>query len=216
MHIEYNQLVSIDFLGMECQNGPLSPPLEIRVTPVLDSSGHYADTTIELRTRAGNPIDNVQVWKHSAFEWHLLGDLLKRFADAKRVSDACPVYNCHGLTFGSRRTQISDSIYPILDDDGFDTVPEKEARPGDIIVYCSSLGEAVHSGFIVSEKVIELAPGRKTVVPLVWSKWGKSCEMIHPVAQCPYLDDAGNHVRYYRLKRWSPLSAKPQHSVLTL
>jgi hypothetical protein len=178
--------------------------------PILDASGRYGDTTIELWTRAGNPIENTQVWEHSRFEWHLLGEMLKRFTNAERVSEACPVYNCHGLTFGSRRTQVTDVVYPILADDGFDVLPsEKDIRPGDIIVYCSARGEVVHSGFIVWRKFVEIVPGSKTVIPMVWSKWGKGYEMVHAVADCPYLEDEGSYLRYYRLKRWTPPAAKP-------
>jgi hypothetical protein len=185
---------------------------------VLDASGRYQDTEIELRTRAGNPIDNVQVWEHSRFEWHLLGELLGRFANAECVSEACPVYNCHGLTFGSRRTQVTDVVYPILDDDGFDILPsEKDVRPGDIVVYCSARGEVIHSGFIVWRKSVELVPGTKSVIPMVWSKWGKGHERLHEIGECPYLEDEGNYTRYYRLKRWTPPSTKPaQPLVLTV
>lgn len=150
-------------------------------------------------------------------EWQQLGELLKRFGNAERVSDACPVYNCHGLTFGSRRTQVTDAVYPILDDDGFDQLQsEKDVRPGDIVVYCSSRGEVVHSGFVVWRNIVELVPGSKTVMPMVWSKWGKGCEMIHSIGDCPYLDD-GNFTKYYRLKRWTPSQQKLQQpSVLTV
>jgi hypothetical protein len=148
--------------------------------PILNASGAYDDSKIELWTRAGNPIENTQVWQHSLFDWKQLGDLLERFQNVERVSEACPVYNCHGLTFGSRRTQVTDAIFPILDDDGFDQIhSERETRPGDIVVYLSARGEVVHSGFDVWRKEIAITPGTKTVIPMVWSKWGKGYEMIH-------------------------------------
>ncbi len=43
--------------------------------------------------------------------------------------------------------------------------------------------------------------GTKTIIPMVWSKWGKGCEMVHSVNDCPYLEDEGSYTRYYRLKR---------------
>lgn len=177
--------------------------------PLLDAAGRYGDTTIGLYTRSGNPIDNTQVWEHSRFEWQQLGEPLKRFANAERVSEACPVYNCHGLTFGSRRTQVTDAVYPILDDDGFDILPsEKDVRTGDIVIYSNARGEAIHSGFIVWRNVVELMPGTKTVIPMVWSKWGKGYEMVHRIDECPYLDDEGSHKRFFRLKRWTPTVPK--------
>jgi hypothetical protein len=188
------------------------------VSPILDASGRYQDTAIELRTRAGNSIENSQIWEYSKYEWNRLAETLERFSNAERVSEACPVYNCHGLTFGSRRTQVTHAVFPILDDDGFDLLAsEKEIRTGDIVVYCSARGEAIHSGFVVWRKVVEIVPGTQSVIPMVWSKWGKGYEMIHAIGECPYLDDEGNHTRYYRLKRWIPSSPKPeQQSVLTV
>ena len=177
--------------------------------PILDASGKFCDTTIELRTRANNAIENTQVWQHSKLEWHLLDEHLDRFKNAERVSEACPVYNCHGLTFGSRRTQVGLPIVSILEDDGFDPIAsEKDVRPGDIVIYSDARGEVSHSGFVVWRNKISLAPGADTVIPMVWSKWGKGYEMIHAVRECPYLDTEGDIFTYYRLKRWTPTTTK--------
>jgi hypothetical protein len=187
--------------------------------PILDASGRYRDTKIELRTRADNPIENTQVWEHSKFEWHLLGEMLDRFSNAEKVSEACPVYNCHGLTFGSRRTQVGPPIFPILEDDGFDKVQsEKDVRPGDIVIYSNVRGEVTHSGFVVWRRIVELVEGTKSVVPMIWSKWGKGYEMIHAVGECPYFEEEGDIFSYYRLKRWTPPTAQApgQPSVLVL
>lgn len=188
------------------------------MTPILlDSSGHYQHSSIVLQTRAGNAIDNLQSWEYSRFEWNLLAGNLQRFKNAEKVSEACPVYNCHGLTFGSRRTHVTTSVYPILDDDGFDSFPsEKDVRPGDIIVYCNAGGEVIHSGFIIGLRPVLIA-GTEMRTPIVWSKWGKGYEMVHAVAECPYLDEEGNYLRYYRLKRWDPALSQPaQRAILTL
>jgi hypothetical protein len=126
------------------------------VLPVLDAAGRYQNSTIELRTRTNAVIENFQVWEHSRMEWDQLGEPLKRFNRAERVSEACPVYNCHGLTFASRRTTVGQTIIPILEDDGFDQVPEKEARPGDIVIYSSARGEVIHSGFVVGRNRVEI------------------------------------------------------------
>jgi hypothetical protein len=139
-------------------------------------------------------------------EWDQLGEPLKRFTQAERVSEACPVYNCHGLTFGSRRTTVSPAVIQILEDDGFDPVPEKEARAGDIVLYRGVKGEVVHSGFVVSRKSVEIVLGSQpTIIPIIWSKWGKGYEMIHAAGECPYLEDEGNYTTYYRLQRWKPV-----------
>jgi len=104
-------------------------------------------------------------------------------------------------------------ILPILDDDGFDFVPEKEARPGDIVVYWGELGDVVHSGFVVRREKAQIGTASMSI-PIVWSKWGKGYEMIHPVGECPYLE-SGNSVTYYRLKRWKP-TTQPAASGPTL
>lgn len=171
---------------------------------VLDASGRYKNSTIELRTRANTAIDNIQVWEHSRMEWDQLGKTLARFTGAERVSDACPVYNCHGLTFGSRRTQVTHSVLPILKEDGFDPISEKDARAGDIVIYSNARGEVVHSGFVVARKSVEIIMGTQSIIPVIWSKWGKSYEMIHAVGECPYLEEEGNYPTYYRLQRWKP------------
>jgi hypothetical protein len=125
-------------------------------------------------------------------EWNQLAEPLARFTKAERVSEACPVYNCHGLTFGSRRTQVTHSVLPILEDDGFDLIPEKDARAGDVVLYSNPRGEVVHSGFVVARKSVEIITGSQSIIPIIWSKWGKGYEMIHPVGECPYLDE-GNY-----------------------
>jgi hypothetical protein len=177
---------------------------------LLDASGKYRDTTIELQTRAGNSIPNTQVWEYSRLDWHLLDESLIRFKDAERVSEACPVYNCHGLTFGSRRTQVGLPVHSILDDDGFDKIAsEKDVRPGDIVVYFDARGEIAHSGFVVWRNKVELVGGVKSVIPMVWSKWGKGYEMIHAVGACPYYGEEGEVFAYYRLKRWTPIAIRP-------
>jgi hypothetical protein len=178
--------------------------------PILDASGKYQNSTIELRTRTNAAIENFQVWEHSRMEWNQLGETLKRFTKAEQVSEACPVYNCHGLTFGSRRTTVTPAVLPILEDDGFDPVLEKEARPGDIVLYSSARGEVIHSGFVIARDKVEIVAGQQPIIiPIIWSKWGKGYEMVHAVGECPYLEEDGSFAAYYRLKRWKPAAAHP-------
>jgi len=112
---------------------------------------------------------------------------------------------------------VTTSVYSILDDDGFDSLPsERDVRPGDIIVYCNAGGEVIHSGFIIGLRPIPIA-GTEIRTPIVWSKWGKAYEMVHTVAECPYLQEEGNYPRYYRLKRWDPAFFRPaQRAIITL
>jgi hypothetical protein len=133
-----------------------------------------------------------------------IGVLRQRGFEPQKVSEACPVYNCHGLTFANRRTSVPQTVLPILEDDGFNQVSEKEARVGDIVLYVSPRGDVVHSGFVVRCDSVEIVAGSKSVVPVIWSKWGKGYEMVHPVGECPYLEDEGSGTQYYRLLRWKP------------
>jgi len=98
-------------------------------------------------------------------------------------------YNCHGLTFASRRTWISDAaeIKMILEDDSYEEV-DGRVLPGDVAVYYKD-GDTEHSGIVV--RVDELN------VPHILSKWGPCHEVVHHVAESPY--DA-KEVKYYRMK----------------
>jgi len=108
------------------------------------------------------------------------------------AGEPCPIYNCHGLTFGSRRTGVhptNQSVFSLLDDDGFKEVSPKLTRPGDVILYFDSGGELIHSGIVVA--ILEYG------IPRVWSKWGKGYEMVHVLAACPYKFDS---TKFYRLQ----------------
>src|SRR5215472_16206137 len=106
-------------------------------------------------------------------------------------------YNCHGLTFASRRTWIDDArlIPRLLDEDGFDEIDARDAEPGDIVVYFDTRGRADHSGLVVSNP-----GGLALLVPTVLSKWAKAHEVIHAANVCPYAQD-GATIRYFRLTR---------------
>lgn len=165
---------------------------------IFNASGEPEHTHIELRTRLNQKIDNIQPWSYSKFEWNTLYDPNNPYekAGAERVNEACPVYNCHGLTFGSRRTQVDASeatIQTILQDDGFEEVHEKFVKAGDVVVYYGDFGQVLHSGVVV--QIGEFG------IPKIWSKWGKGYEWLHPLAACPY---GSSKFRYYRLTKWKP------------
>lgn len=85
-------------------------------------------------------------------------------------------YNCHGLTFASRRTQIwsSADIAHIIQEDGYRKIEDKDILAGDVIVYQSQdTGEIEHSGIVI-EKAKSLSG------PLILSKWGV-CHEVTPL-----------------------------------
>jgi hypothetical protein len=110
-------------------------------------------------------------------------------------------YNCHGLTFAARRTQIWNSaeVQKILNEDGYQEVQFADVSVGDIAIYrqdASLGGEIDHSGIVV-----ERGPpihGLATE-PWVLSKWGKGYEEIHLASFCP--QGMGYKIEYYRIVR---------------
>jgi len=105
-------------------------------------------------------------------------------------------YNCHGLVFASRRTNIppagSDSnglIDRILADDQFAQVTEQQAQEGDIVLWRRDR-EVDHTGVIC---FVDTQPIR---ILWAWSMWGGLGEFVHRVPLSPY--DGCVH-EYWRL-----------------
>jgi|SRR5580692_1052042 hypothetical protein len=164
---------------------------------LLDPSGAPPHTSIVLRTRLDSHIDNLQPWHYSSFEWNQLFAEPSKYesAGAVRVSELCPVYNCHGFTFASRRTQVDEvgesTIARILADDGFVEVPEPQTRLGDVVVYYDDSGVAQHSGMVIGRADMN--------IPKIWSKWGKGYEWVHPLGVCLW---GGMTTKFYRMTKW--------------
>jgi len=95
-------------------------------------------------------------------------------------------YNCHGLVFASRRTNIPPAglasaglIEMILREDQFYPIPEADAREGDIALWRSER-DVEHTGIVCR---VERDPFR---VVFVWSMWGGLGEFVHNLACTPY------------------------------
>lgn len=65
--------------------------------------------------------------------------------------------------------------------------------PGDIVIYISNDGDIEHSGIVV-----EISPEGIVRNPRVLSKWGTAHEVIHRIADCPYV---GSRIEYYRVMK---------------
>ncbi len=65
--------------------------------------------SLALETTPGNSIDNEQILEISPFEANQHRDFDRDYGSVIRRHDPTPVYNCHGLTFASRRTGIHDT-----------------------------------------------------------------------------------------------------------
>ncbi|MBM3303001.1 MAG: hypothetical protein FJY85_24020 [Deltaproteobacteria bacterium] len=148
---------------------------------------------IRLQTSKGTEIPNSQEAEISAFHRNWSQRLVKQFPGVRFRTPASAMYNCHGLTFASRRTNIdrTPAIQDILADDRYEPVDPREALPGDVVLYYSEEGEANHSGIVV-----EMPQDIK--VPIICSKWGTAGEVIHSLKRCP--SAYGPTVKFFRCR----------------
>lgn len=162
----------------------------------LVTIGGFNETEIRLETGKGRSIPNSQSHEISRSELGHFAQFEQKYLQVTFRTPPNPIYNCHGLTFASSRTSITESaaLHTILGDDGYTEVHVDEALPGDVVLYHTETGDIEHSAIVVS-----VEPQNALRVPLVVSKWGKYREVVHWVHVCPY--DPG-YVRYYRVTRW--------------
>lgn len=148
-------------------------------------------TSITTETSAFWPIPNQQNLNIVGNEDTLSGKFRTDF-DARLRTKATGRYNCHGLTFGSRRTCIDEaySISRILSDDSYKLVAINHIMPGDVVLYFDGDGTVSHSGIVVE------VPDSLPMFPRVVSKWGVAgAEYLHWVHRSPY----GTDYKFYRV-----------------
>ncbi len=155
---------------------------------------------IHLASRTGTQLDNLQANKLSRFELSVEADLRAQFRDvhaATFLTGSCPVYNCHGMTFASRRTKPEPEAFTtLLEEDGYRKVgPDEFVQVGGIAIYLDDDDRVAHSGLVVG---LVQAYGFDRIVPWVLSKWGSGPEVLHRYDYCPY----PSRVDYYRQKAW--------------
>jgi hypothetical protein len=153
--------------------------------------------SVALQTRRGNDIANVQdleVPRHrrEATESLIRQQLGLDFTQVTSRRESTATYNCHGMTFASRRTGIYEvaAVELIMTDDGYREIDAQQAMPGDVVLYFEPEGLA-HSGLVVAVDRLGAA-----TVPIVLSKWGIAGEYVHTVWRCPY--PRASETRYYR------------------
>jgi len=146
---------------------------------------------IRLETAKGTGIRNYQERQIQSHLERINRILEQQHPRAKRRTTPSALYNCHGLTFASRRTQISSTrdISTILEDDAYSKVELKDAKPGDVVVYSDDRGDANHSGIIVDF----------VLLPMVCSKWGSGAEFVHDLYDCPKI--YGPNITVYRCSK---------------
>jgi hypothetical protein len=155
--------------------------------------------TLRLDTRRGEHIDNAQSFEITVQDAADNASHRSRFPSEQFSDHTSPYYNCHGLTFASRRTRISDieALRTILAHDDLSEIHQADVRVGDVILYLSADndGDIEHSGVVVE---MRQAAGMSLAIPRVWSKWGGGAEVVHMWNACPY--NIGNVV-FLRLVR---------------
>jgi len=162
--------------------------------PALIVPGQLMGYELPMATRRRNQIAN---FHNTEAITHLYmcvdADLRKNHPRALFRTGPAATYNCHGLTFGSRRTTIDESeeVRKILKEDDYERVDPKNVSPGDVVLYINSkTGDVEHSATVVSMEALG--------VPKVLSKWGHFSEAVHLLPDCDY--DA-ERVEYYRVTK---------------
>ena len=137
-------------------------------------------TRLKLQTRKRRDIDNLHDTAPPTAGMHMQVEDYKRNYSAAKHRPITPggTYNCHGLTFAARRTEIGDSseVMNILRDDDYEKIESEDIMPGDIAVYFKD-GDLEHSGIVV---------GCPQFGPVILSKWGAAHEVVHFFGDCPY------------------------------
>jgi hypothetical protein len=163
--------------------------------PIVKLLTQYSVREILLFTREENKVSTEQCCQLSeSYSVYLRSQsqgLRNSYKRARFRVDYSAAYNCHGLTFASRRGAIhsSEDVRLILADDAYVRIDEKKITPGDVLLYVAD-GDIQHSAIVI---------GTNELVPQVISKWGvMGPEVVHFANDCPY--DFSNH-EYHRVSQ---------------
>lgn len=154
---------------------------------------NYQGKSITVQTRKGNNIKNFQPSCISNFMSKQIYNEAKKYGAIIIRTSPIPYYNCHGMTFASRRTCIEETkeINQILLDDNYEEILMNSTLPGDIIIYYADDGDVEHSGIVISE------PDEFLGIPIIVSKWGCFSEVVHAANNSPYFF---RNAKFYRIK----------------
>ncbi len=151
------------------------------------------ESWLKLQTRRKSDIPNVMPLAVDEQAVRVMQSLRAKFPDWAVRRPANPEYNCAGLVWAARRTNIVDeSAYElVLHDDGYRAIPLRDVALGDLVIYRRTDTRAItHVGLVIEfgDPGIWLdgsnAPQRS--VPYVLSKmcdWGD--EIIHNYFRFP-------------------------------
>lgn len=106
-------------------------------------------------------------------------------ASTTRLGSPTGRYNCHGLVFGSRRTNIDSPNLPVDIDSILRSDQYRPVQPppqiGDVVVYRDESRRIHHTGIVSCVDRI----GTQLVV-WVWSMWGSIGEFLHRETSLPF------------------------------
>lgn len=157
------------------------------MTEIILSATEPEYPSIVVQTRKGKDSDitNNQVnTKLSAWDMKQAEEYYTKYNFATFRTNPCGFYNCHGLTFASRRTRIYESqdIMRILVEDNYKEISIENVLAGDIVVYYNN-GDPTHSGNVVE---VPISGEKRHSNIKVLSKWGHGQEVVHTALDCPY------------------------------
>lgn len=109
-------------------------------------------SSIKLQTSRGNDIVNKQ--NHFLLEQEIsLSAQIESKFESNYQGKESPFYNCHGLTFASKRTGIDEDemIMKILEDEYIEIKEMRNVIEGDVVVYYvdENYNSITHSGIVI-------------------------------------------------------------------
>ena len=166
------------------------------MTLIIDPANQSPPTkSIALQTRKCTDITNSQITQIDERDYEVQMEKLKakHIGISIRPKTISGIYNCHGMTFASRRTGIETLTWGILKEDNYENVKNSDILAGDTVLYLSNSGEIEHSGMVLS------MDGDKNLASIfVLSKWGSGSEVIHSLYNCPYEKSS---ILFYRCEK---------------
>ncbi|HTV16304.1 MAG TPA: hypothetical protein VME68_16420 [Acidobacteriaceae bacterium] len=165
---------------------------------IINFGTEFDPAALKLYTSCNNFVSNVRPVDELAP--HILE---RAFRDMRRL---CPnaeprsqssLYNCVGMAFANRRTQVDAVHIPkFLEDDRYRQIHESEACRGDIVVY---FRDDVPRHVGVVWEIRPMLHGSMAVDHWILSQWGEAGEYFHRRFDVPSV--YGNDCRYWTERR---------------
>ena len=134
---------------------------------------------LDLTTKRGNRIPNMQRRTRPPISMATARDIVLNSHPSAEMRSLRSEYNCVGMVFASRRTDIDpEYVEMILRDDGFRRVEEGDLQIGDVVIYRTEDQQISHVG-LIAKITLTLARGHREITVL--SQWGADGEYFHGI-----------------------------------